>query len=65
RTHLFYARKPWRVFSQPARFWDNKNMSGGDMTNGTMPPALPVSLQPGCENRAAGALRLPALRLPD
>ncbi len=33
------------------------------MANGTMPPALHISLQPSCENRAAGALRLPALQL--
>ncbi|EOI3527507.1 hypothetical protein ACMSYW_000679 [Cronobacter dublinensis] len=30
------------------------------MANGTMSPALPISFQAGCENRAAGALRLPA-----
>ncbi|WP_426713179.1 hypothetical protein [Cronobacter muytjensii] len=30
------------------------------MANGTMSSPLHISLQPGCENRSAGALRLPA-----
>ncbi|MDI6440652.1 hypothetical protein, partial [Cronobacter dublinensis] len=43
-------------------FGTTKICRDGEMANGTMSPPLHISFEADGENRAAGALRLPALR---